>query len=186
LHSAKSVGPPARVKRDWWGEGWYVLIGSAVSIFIIGVAAYLTHEPWVFPSLGPTAYVLFVAPMSAEASPRNVICGHLIGILSAVLALWVFGLIGDGPDLPDLTFRRVCAVTLALALTFAVMTWLHVPHAPAGATTLIVALGLLHSPRDLVVMMLAVAALVVIAHIINRVHGDKPPWWSSVTPTDAS
>jgi CBS domain-containing membrane protein len=173
-------GQPSDKDRDWWGEGWYVLIGSAVSIFIIGVAAYLTHEPWVFPSLGPTAYILFVAPMAVEACPRNVICGHFIGIVCALVAVFVFGLVGAGPDLPDLQFRRVCAVTVALALTFAVMTWLHVPHAPAGATTLIVALGLLHTPRDYVVMMLAVVALVVIANIINRIHGDRPPFWNPV------
>ena len=161
-----------------WGQGWYVLIGSAVSIFVIGVAAYLTHEPWVFPSLGPTAYIVFIAPMSAAASPRNVICGHFIGIVSAVIAVTIFGLVGQGPDLPDLTLRRVGAVTVALALTLAVMTWLRVPHAPAGATTLIVALGLLNDLRDYIVMMLAVSALVVIAHIINRIHGDRPPWWN--------
>ena len=119
----------------------------------------------------------FVAPLSAEACPRNVISGHLIGILSAVIALFVFGLLGTGPDLPDLTLRRVFAVTLSLALTFAVMTWLHVPHAPAGATTLIVALGLLHTPLDLVIMMLAVVMLVVIAAVINRIHGTRVPLW---------
>jgi CBS-domain-containing membrane protein len=173
--------PPAESgERDWWHEGWYVLIGSALSIGIIGLAAWATHEPWVFPSLGPTAYVLFVAPMSAEACPRNVIVGHLIGILSALFAVAVFGVLGMGPDLPELTMRRVAAVTLALALTFAIMTWTHMPHAPAGATTLIVALGLLHTPKDYVIMMLAVVALVVIAWVINRLHGTKPPLWGPV------
>lgn len=77
----------------------------------------------------------------------------------------------------ELTLRRVGAVTLALVLTFAAMTWLRVPHAPAGATTMIVALGVLHGVRDYVVMMLAVIALVLLAAGINRLHGDHTPWW---------
>lgn len=177
-------GPDVPRTHDWWGEGLYVFIGSAVSILVIGLAAWATHEPWVFPSLGPTAYLLFAAPMSAQASPRNVICGHFIGIVAGVLAVFVFGLYGDGPNLDDPSAARVGAVTLALALTLGVMTWLHVPHAPAGATTLIVALGLLHTLQDYVVMMVAVVALVVVGYVINRIHGDRPPLWFPVAPSD--
>jgi CBS domain-containing membrane protein len=174
-------GPPLDPgERDWWHEGWYVLIGSALSIGIIGLAAWATHEPWVFPSLGPTAYILLVAPLSLEACPRTVVVAHLIGILSGLLAVTVFGLFGQGPDLPELTLQRVGAVTMALALTFAVMTWLRVPHPPAGATALIVSLGLLNTLMDYAVMMLAVVALVVITWIINRVHGTRPPVWGPV------
>ena len=162
---------------SWWREGWFVLIGSGISIFIIGVAAILTHEPWIFPSLGPTAYILYAAPMTVEACPRNVIVSHFIGIVSGVVAIAVFGLMGSDEIGHELTLRRVGAVTLALVLTFAVMTWLRVPHAPAGATTMIVALGVLHGLRDYVVMMLAVIALVILAAGINRLHGDHTPSW---------
>ena len=159
-------------------KGWFILVASAVAIALVGLLATLTHQPWVFPSLGPTAYVLFAAPMAAEASPRNTICGHAIGILAGLLALTVFGLRNAPPDLEDLTPQRLGAVVVALALTLAVMTWVGVPHAPAGATTLIVALGLLHTPRHLALMMLSVLVMVVAGYVINRLHGDRPPLWA--------
>ena len=172
------IGPIGPSPRNWWREGWFVLIGSGVSILIIGTVAYLTHEPWIFPSLGPTAYILFAAPLTVEACPRNAISSHLIGIVCGVAALAVFGLLDESGEGHDLTVRRVLAVTLALVLTFAFMTWLRVPHAPAGATTMIVALGVLFGLRDYVVMMLAVVLLVVMAAIINRLHGDRTPLWA--------
>jgi CBS-domain-containing membrane protein len=52
-----------------------------------------------------------------------------------------------------------------------------VPHPPAGATTLIVSLGILREPWQLVVLMLAVTLLVVQGFAINRLAGvDYPAW----------
>ena len=159
-------------------KGWFVLWASAVAIALVGLLATLTHQPWVFPSLGPTAYVIFAAPFAAESSPRHTICGHGLGIVAGLLALSVFGLRDAPPNLEDLTPQRLGAVVVALALTLSVMTWLGVPHAPAGATTLIVALGLLHTPRHLVLMMVSVLVMVAAGYAINRLHGDKPPVWA--------
>lgn len=158
--------------------GWYLLFASAIAIGAVGVIAAVLHQPWVFPSLGPTAFIVFASPLAAAASPRNVLTGHLIAILAGVLALLAVGLYGQAPDLEDMTWQRVVAVMIALALTLATMTWLGVPHAPAGATTLIVALGLISDPVDFAVMMLAVVVLIVVAMVINRIHGVKTPYWA--------
>jgi CBS domain-containing membrane protein len=168
---------------DVRSKGWFVLWASAVAIALVGLLATLTHQPWVFPSLGPTAYVIFAAPFAEESSPRNTVCGHAIGIVAGLLALTVFGLRDAAPDLEDLTPQRLGAVVVALALTLSVMTWLGVPHAPAGATTLIVALGLLHTPRHLALMMLSVIVMVVAGYAINRLHGDRPPVWAPEEPS---
>ena len=161
-------------------KGWFILWASAIAIALVGLLAALTHQPWVFPSLGPTAYVIFAAPYAAEASPRNALCGHAIGILAGLLALTLFGLRDTPPDLESLTAARIGAVVVSLALTLAVMTWLGVPHAPAGATTLIIALGLLHTTLHLVLRFASVVLMVVAGWIINRLHGDRPPLWSPV------
>lgn len=177
--------PPAElVGRDRFRLGAYLFIASGVSIAIIGWGAMLTHSPLVFPSLGPTAFMLFAAPLIIESSPRNVFCGHLIGVLSGVLALAAFGLLQAAPDLEDITWTRLAAVTLALALTLALMTWLGVQHAPAAATTLIVALGLIQDLPHLVSMMVAVVALIVVAAVVNRLHGVRTPVWSPFRPID--
>ncbi len=158
--------------------GVYVLINSAISIGILAGVAALTKEPFVFPSLGPTAFLLFYAAMSANASPRNVFLGHLIGVLAGFFALVIFGLTTVGPDLEDVTVARVGAVSVALCLTLSVMIFVGVPHAPAGATTLIVALGLLRTPLQLSILMLAVVLLIIQALVINRLAGVPYPLWN--------
>jgi CBS-domain-containing membrane protein len=132
----------------------------------------------VFPSLGPTAFLLFFATTTASASPRNTFSGHLIGVLCGYLALLLFGLADNPPDLEDVTWARAGAVTLALCATLSLMVWLNVPHAPAGATTLIVALGLLRTPFDLGILMLAVIVMIGLGVVINRLAGFDYPLWS--------
>jgi len=57
------------------------------------------------------------------------------------------------------------------------MVWARVPHPPAGATTLIVSLGMLREPRQLAVLMIAVLLLVLQGFAINRLAGvDYPAW----------
>lgn len=158
--------------------GAYVLVNSAISIGILAAVAALTDEPFVFPSLGPTAFLLFFGATTVSACPRNVICGHLIAVLAGALALAVFGVGSQAPDLDDVTWSRVGAVTLALCLTLSVMVWLGVPHAPAGATTLIVALGLMRTPAQLAILMAAVALVVLQGFAINRLAGIPYPAWS--------
>lgn len=156
----------------------YVLAATTLSIAVVGVAAVLTHSPMVFPSLGPTAFMLFAAPLIVEASPRNVFCGHLVGVLCGVGALAAFGLLQVAPDLEDITWRRLGALTVALAVSIAVMMLLDIQHAPAIATTLIVALGLIRGPARLGMVMLAVLTLIVLAAVINRLHGVRTPLWA--------
>lgn len=155
----------------------YVFVNSAIAIGILSLFAMATGEPFVFPSLGPTAFMLFFASMTASASPRNVISGHFIGVVSGFIALAIFGLLNVAPDLDDITWQRLGAVAVCLSVTLSVMVLLNVPHAPAGATTLIVGLGLMRTPAQLAILMLAVVILVGQAMVINRLAGIHYPWW---------
>ena len=67
---------------------------------------------------------------------------------------------------------------MALCLTLSLMVWLGVPHAPAGATTLIVALGLMRTPEQLVILMIAVVLMIVEGFVINRLAGLPYPLWA--------
>lgn len=158
--------------------GLYVLVNSAISIALLSSIAAITDQPFVFPSLGPTAFLLFFAALGDQAAPRNVFCGHLIGVVAGYLALVIFGLTTVAPDLEDVTWPRVGAATVALCLTLSVMVWLGVPHAPAGATTLIVALGLMRTPEQLVILMVAVVLLILEGLAINRLAGLPYPLWA--------
>ena len=53
-----------------------------------------------------------------------------------------------------------------------------VSHPPAGATTLIVSLGIISKPRELVIIEVAVFLLVAQALVINRLAGLPYPLWN--------
>ena len=59
------------------------------------------------------------------------------------------------------------------------MSLLDVSHPPAGATTLIVSLGIIARPRELVVIEVAVFLLVAQALLINRLAGLPYPFWKA-------
>lgn len=158
--------------------GLYALVNGVISIGLMATAAYATGSPFIFPSLGPTAFLLFYAPLTPAASPRNTLGGHLIGALAGYLSLAVFGLL-DVAFVPGgpISGARIGAAALSLGVTSGAMAWLRVPHPPAGATTLIVALGILRTPGQLAVLMLAVVLLVIQGFVINRLAGLEYPIW---------
>ena len=159
--------------------GIFAFVNGLVSIGLMSVVALVTKQPFIFPSLGPTAFLLFYTPTQPTASPRNTFCGHLIGATAGYLSLAVFGLLDAGPALVvGVSWARVGAAALSLALTSGGMVWLRVPHPPAGATTLIVSLGLLTTLPEIAVLMLGVVLLLVQGFTINRLAGIDYPVWS--------
>ena len=163
--------------------GLFALVNGLIAIGLMALVAAVTGQPFVFPSLGPTAFLLFYTPLVATASPRNTLCGHAIGAAAGYLALVLFGLTDAPPALAtSVTGARVGAAALSLGLTSGVMVWAKVPHPPAGATTLIVSLGILREPEQLLVLMIAVALLVVQGFVINRLAGIPYPVWSPSPP----
>ena len=165
--------------------GSFAFLNGLLTIGILAVLAMTTDTPSLFPSLGPTAFLLFSTPMLPAACPRNTIQGHLIGVLAGYLSLVLFGLTDEPATIiSGVSGNRVGAAALSLALTSGFMVWLRRPHPPAGATTLIISLGILREPEDLVVLMVAVALLVVQAYVINHLAGIRYPRWAPVpTPT---
>jgi CBS domain-containing membrane protein len=49
----------------------YCGLNSFVSLGLMALLAFGTHAPFVFPSLGPTAFLLFYTPRDASASPAG-------------------------------------------------------------------------------------------------------------------
>ncbi len=159
--------------------GVFAFVNGCISIGLMALVALATGQPFVFPSLGPTAFLLFYTPDAPTASPRNAITGHLIGAAAGYLSLVAFGLVDAGPALSvGVSASRVGAAALSLGLTAGLMAWLKVPHPPAGATTLIVSLGLITRLAQLAVLMLAVVLLVLQGLVINRAAGIDYPLWS--------
>jgi len=168
----------ARLARMW---ALFMFINGFISIGILCGLAMIFRTPFIFPSLGATAFLVFFTPTTPAASPRNALCGHAIGIACGYVALWLTGLQHAGPAIvTEIGWTRILAVALSLATTGALMILLNVPHPPAGATTLIVSLGIVSRHAYLIVLEAAVGLLVVQAIIINRLTGVRYPFWAGV------
>jgi len=78
----------------------------------------------------------------------------------------------------SMSLRRLLAVALSLAATAFFMVLFKVAHAPAGATTLLVSMGLITRPLHLLVIEIAVAFLCAQAICFNRWAGLRYPLWA--------
>lgn len=158
---------------------FFSFLNGCISIGLMSILAIITHSPFIFPSLGPTAFLFFYTPMAPSSSPRNTIIGHAIGIVAGYLSLVVTGLTATGPALVvGVTLPRAIAAALSLGLTAGLMVILKSPHPPAGATTLIISLGILIQPWQLLLLMVAVILLTLQALAINRLAGLPYPLWA--------
>jgi CBS domain-containing membrane protein len=166
-----------------WRRSLGSLAGGFVSLALLGVIAVVARQPFVFPSLGPTAFLIFATPELPSATPRNAFCGHLIGVVCGWSALAVTGLLNAPPDVATgISPERALAASLSLGLTSGLMVWLRVPHPPACATTLIVSLGILRRPDELLIVMVAIVLLLVEGVIATRLAGVDYPIWSRRSP----
>ena len=155
----------------------YVVIASTLTMAIIGALAVWRSEPFIFPPLGPTMFLLFAFPLAQEANPRNAIGAHVVGLLAGIIALAVFGLVNVPTDTTDLDWNRLGAILVGLALAIAVLMGLRILHIPGVATALVVAMGLLSEPVDWAFMFVGAVAVVVIAVAMNRLVGIPHPIW---------
>ena len=163
--------------RHVWAA--FMFINGFITIGSLALLAMVTHTPFIFPSLGPTAFLFFFSPTLPTASPRNTIYGHAIGILCGYGALVATGLTAAPPAIQvGVDPMRILAAALSLALTGALMILLKAAHPPAGATTLIISLGIVTRPFYLLIIEVAVILLTAQAILINRLAGIEYPIWS--------
>ncbi len=120
-------------------------LAAAALMLAVGLLAVAARQPWLFPSLGPTAFLQAEYPDHRTASIRNVIAGHAIGLGMGILAVLLVGANDSSSVLAtDLVAPvRVWATVIAVALTMAVELLVRCSHPPSVATTLLLSLGAL-------------------------------------------
>lgn len=154
--------------KEFLSEG----IHGAVLIGALGGFAWLVGQPLVFPSLGPAAYVMVVDPDDPTHQPRAVIGGHLLGVIAGLVGYHLFApgltLGVTHPGTSSATLRLVASGIFAMAITSTGMIWADIDHAPACATTLIVALGLLSTLQNGITILAAVVLLAIIEEGVKR------------------
>lgn len=162
----------------------FVFVNGFVTCAILATMAMAWKTTFIFPSLGPTAFMVFFNPSSPAASPRSAVLGHAIGILCGYGALWMTGLVDAAPaTVTGVHDPRIVAAAVSLAATGAFMILFNVVHPPAAATTLIISLGIITAPVHLLIIELAVVVLAIQAIVVNRIAGvDYPVWARRISP----
>lgn len=158
----------------------YNLVNGGLTVGLLAGVAYLAGSPFLFPSLGATAFLLFSTPKARSASPRNTLLGHLIGAATGWASLALFGLLDAPPSLlAGVDGPRIGAAALSVGATGALTLLLDTPHPPAGATTLIVSLGLMPHLWQIPVLLASVLLLTAQGFVINRLAGIDYPVWDA-------
>lgn len=140
-------GPTAEHRPRLWKRTLRASGHAGALLLGCGAIAWASGLPFVFPSLGPSAYALATAPDRPTSSPKRLIGGHLIGTAAGLLSYHVLaeGLVMNvsvGPASGP-AFQLAASGVTAVVLTTGGMLVSDLRHPPACATTLIVALGLI-------------------------------------------
>ena len=157
----------------------FATLYAGVLLAVPGVLAWVSGQALIFPSLGPSAFLLATVRSGETVTPRRVIGGHLVGVAAGLLAYHTIApgleVTAAAPMLATAQFRLVASGVVAVALTAGGMFVTETGHPPACATTLIVALGLLPSLVDAVLIVVAVVALVATHEFVTheRAWGDS-------------
>jgi CBS-domain-containing membrane protein len=167
--------------------GTYAFGLCCVVLALAGVVGLVLKRPFLFPSLGPTVMLFFDSPTEPSAAPRNTLIGHGVGILAGLLSLQLFRLADHPPVIIEgLNGARIAAAALSVGLTVLVLRLLDSSHPPAGATTLIVSLGLLTSGSEILSMVLAIILVTFAAVAMNRAFNRPQPLWRPVGAREAA
>ena len=167
----------ARTHRARVVYGLFGGCSAALSIGIIALAAAAVHRPLLVPSLGPTAFLIFERPRLPAAAPRNIVVGHLIGIVVGEIALLVVHAPPTSHALDHLTIGRAIAAAISVAAVLVIMVVITIPHPPAAATTLIITLGLLTGVQQVAALVAAVLLLAAQGVALDRLVGLAYPRW---------
>ncbi|SEH16551.1 HPP family protein [Natronorubrum sediminis] len=167
--------------RDDLSAGTNVLL----HFVLLGGLAWGSGQPFLFPSLGPSAYLLATGEKPRAEGSYHVIGGHAIAAVCGLITYLVFadGLVAvdvfeQGAPFSSDVGLLVLSGTLAMVLTTIGMLWSDTNHPAACATTLIVALGLMSTVLEVIIIVASVILLVwfhgIIVERVQDLFGVEP------------
>jgi hypothetical protein len=168
---AKAAIPKMPTAAAFPEQVWAPLVAGLLTL-LVGLASLLIGRPFLFPSLGPTAYLQAENPAHPSVRFFNVVVGHIIGLLAGFLGVFIFQAMNDPVTLVDkqLTPGRLGAAVVAVALTILVAALLKASHPPAAATTLLVALGSLKTTNDAINLVVGVLLIALLGELARRLR----------------
>jgi CBS-domain-containing membrane protein len=152
---------PRSIKYAAWG-----FVSGTLSILAILAVTEMAGFPLLIGSFGASAVLLFGANESPLAQPRNLVGGHLI---SAIVAVVMVSLFGSNPF----------TIALSVGISIFLMYITNTIHPPGGATALIGVQGHAGFAFIFVPVLAGVLILLVIALFTNNIvhHRQYPKHW---------
>jgi hypothetical protein len=146
------------------------VLGGLVAV-VLGLADHLLSWPFLTAAIGPTAYFFIAHPKSSTSTVRNASIGHGVAIAAGLASLAVFGL-WNAPSVATtghLSIGQAGSAAVALAATLFILHLLQAHHAPAAASTVLVATGLARPIIPLAGLVVGLAAVIVAAPLLAAV-----------------
>jgi len=140
-----------------WRNYVYQSALAAFAIFVVIIILKMQNAV-IIASLGSSAFIVFALPNATTARSRNVIGGHLMGIIAGSL----FSVVPR-----SVLFITAIVYALAVGLSILAMVITDTEHPPAAGTALGIAM---HgsSPRIIVAIITSAIVLALVRHFFRR------------------
>ena len=170
IRSRPKYPTPAAIPDQVWAP-----LMSGLLTLIVGGLSLLAGTVWLFPSLGPTIYLQTQRPADPSSRFLNIVLGHLLGLAAGFAGVFLFNAFNDPVTLQtkELTAGRLGAAVVALALTLLLTLLLKAHHPPAGATTLLTALGSIQTAQDAINLMIGVLIIAIAGEFIRKTRTSR-------------
>lgn len=89
------------------------------------------NTPLIIAALGSSAFIVFAMPKNITAQPRNVVGGHIVGIISGSICASLLLAFGNGSEI-----YMILAASSSVGLSIFIMVATDTEHPPAGSTAL--------------------------------------------------
>ena len=119
--------------QSYWKYFVFQSLLAALSVYLVLIILN-PDETVIIASLGATAFVVFALPEKFTAQPRNVIGGHIVGLLCGLLGAWVLQALSIHHNPIE---NAIYAVSVGLSIFVMVIS--DTEHPPAAGTALGVA-----------------------------------------------
>lgn len=125
FHRWRSCSLACPVEKPHHRHVFWSWFGSFLAISICAYLTMETNSPLLMAPFGATSVLIFGAPDSPLAQPRNVIGGNFLGALVSLTLLHFFG-------------ASPLVIGMAVSLTIGITQLTGTLHPPAGAVALVV------------------------------------------------
>ncbi len=109
----------------------YVFQSLLATFTLFVVLLLFIDAPIIVAALGSSAFIVFAMPKNITAQPRNVVGGHMVGVISGSICASIFLFTGNHSE-----FLMILAAASSVGLSIFIMVVTDTEHPPAGSTAL--------------------------------------------------